>query len=161
MRIHHRWGAARDGKLVFQETSILADAGAYASTSAYVIASTLLSSTGPYEVPHVSVDARAVFTNNVTGGAFRGFGVPQAVVTAEAQMARLAEALDMDPVELRMKNFFSKGSLTSTGAEVPDGLSARETLARPSPGEYFAWSYVFRTNKEQEIGERQWIPKLY
>ena len=129
MRIHHRWGAARDGRLVFQETGILADAGAYASTSAYVIASTLLTSTGPYEVPHVSVDAQAVFTNNVTGGAFRGFGVPQAVVTAEAQMARLAEALDMDPVELRMKNFFSKGSLTSTGAEVPDGLSARETLA--------------------------------
>ncbi len=128
MRIHHRWGATRDGRLLFQETDILADAGAYASTSTYVLASTLLSSTGPYEVPHVSVDARAVFTNNVTAGAFRGFGVPQAVATAEAQMARLAAVLDIDPVELRLRNLLREGSLTSTQARVPAGLTARETL---------------------------------
>jgi CO/xanthine dehydrogenase Mo-binding subunit len=128
MKIQHRWGATRDGQLIFQKTKILADAGAYASTSAYVVASTLLTSTGPYNVPHVAVDAQAVFTNNVTGGAFRGFGVPQAITTAEAQMARLAEALDIDPVELRLRNMFVEGSRTSTQAEVPAGLSARETL---------------------------------
>ncbi len=128
MRIRHRWGATRDGRIVVQETDILADGGAYASTSEYVVASTVLLSTGPYEVPHVSVDARVAYTNNLPCGAFRGFGVPQAVFAAEAHMARLAEALGMDPVELRMRNLLREGSLTHTLAEVPPGLSIRQTL---------------------------------
>lgn len=129
MRIRHRWGATHDGQLLVQETEILADAGAYASTSAYVLASTVLLSTGPYEVPNVRVDARAVYTNNLVSGAFRGFGAPQAIVTAEAQMARLAQALEMDRVELRMRNLLREGSISGTMAEVPPGVSARETLA--------------------------------
>jgi CO/xanthine dehydrogenase Mo-binding subunit len=125
MRIRHKWGATRDGQLVAQQTEITADAGAYASTSAYVVASTVLLSTGPYEVPNLWVDAQAVYTNNVVGGAFRGFGVPQAIVTAEAQMARLAGALEMDPVELRMRNMLREDSLTgshSSGREVRPGV---------------------------------------
>ena len=128
MRIRHRWGATRDGRIVAQEIDILADAGAYASTSAYVVASTVLLSTGPYEVPHVSVDARVAYTNNLPNGAFRGFGVPQAVFAAEAHLARLADALGIDAVELRMRNLLREGSLTHTMAEVPPGLSVREVL---------------------------------
>jgi CO/xanthine dehydrogenase Mo-binding subunit len=128
MRIHHRWGARGDGKLLAQDSEIIADAGAYASTSDYVLATTVLLSTGPYDIPNVSIDAKAVYTNNITGGAFRGFGAPQAVFAAELQMARLAEALQIDPVELRLRNFLDEGSLTSTMAEVPPGISAMETL---------------------------------
>ncbi len=128
MRIRHRWGATRDGRIVAQETDILADAGAYASTSAYVVASTVLLSTGPYEVPHVAVDAQVAYTNNLPCGAFRGFGVPQATFAAEAHLARLAEALGIDAVELRMRNLLREGSLTHTLAEVPPGLSVREVL---------------------------------
>ena len=128
MRIHHRWGAMHDGKLVAQSSEIVADAGAYASTSDYVLATTVLLSTGPYDVPNVSIDARAVYTNNVVGGAFRGFGAPQAVFAAEVQMGRLAEALRIDPVELRLRNFLDEGSFTSTMAKVPQGISAIETL---------------------------------
>ena len=128
MRIRHRWGATREGRIVAQETEILADAGAYASTSSYVVASTVLLSTGPYEVPNLWLDARAVYTNNIPCGAFRGFGVPQAMFAAEAHMARLADALGMDPVELRMRNRLEENSLTGTMAEIPPGLSVRETL---------------------------------
>ncbi|HEC21542.1 MAG TPA: xanthine dehydrogenase family protein molybdopterin-binding subunit [Chloroflexi bacterium] len=128
MRIRHRWGATREGRIVAQETEILADAGAYASTSSYVVASTVLLSTGPYEVPNLWLDARAVYTNNIPCGAFRGFGVPQAMFAAEAHMARLADALGMDPVELRMRNGLEENSLTGTMAEIPPGLSVRETL---------------------------------
>jgi CO/xanthine dehydrogenase Mo-binding subunit len=128
MTIRHKWGTTKEGKLIAQETEVVSDAGAYTSTSDYVLASTVLLSTGPYEVPHVKLDAMAVFTNNVTGGAFRGFGVPQALVTAESQMARLAEALNIDPVQLRMINVLREGSQTGTMVEVPPGLSAEETL---------------------------------
>ena len=128
MRIRHKWGAGRDGRLLAQETEIIADAGAYASASDYVLGTTVLLSTGPYEVPNVSIDAKAVYTNNMIGGAFRGFGAPQAVLAAEAQMARLAEALNIDAVELRLRNFLREESLTGTMGLVPPGLSAVETL---------------------------------
>ena len=128
MKIHQKWGATKDGKLVVQYTNIIADAGAYASTTSYVVSSTVLLSTGPYEVENVWLDGQAVFTNNITSGAFRGFGVPQAVFAAELQMARLAEALEMDPVELRMRNLVREGSLTGTMMEVMPKCSARETL---------------------------------
>jgi CO/xanthine dehydrogenase Mo-binding subunit len=128
MRIHHRWGASGDGKLVAQESEIVADAGAYASSSDYVVATTVLLSTGPYDVPNVSIDAKAVYTNNITGGAFRGFGAPQAIFAAEAQMARLAEALQIDPVEIRLRNFLDETSLTGTMGKVPTGVRSIETI---------------------------------
>jgi len=128
MRIRHKWGATRNGRLLAQETEILADAGAYASSSDYVVATTVLLSTGPYHVPHVSIDAKAVYTNNVIGGAFRGFGAPQATFAAEAQMARLADVLQIDPVEFRLRNFLDEDSLTGTMSKVPPGVRAVETL---------------------------------
>jgi len=128
MRIRHKWGATRDGRLLAQETDILADAGAYASSSDYVVATTVLLSTGPYEVPNVSIDAKAVYTNNVIGGAFRGFGAPQATFAAEAQMARLADVLQIDPIELRLRNFLKEESLTGTMSALPQGVRAIKTL---------------------------------
>jgi CO/xanthine dehydrogenase Mo-binding subunit len=156
MRIRHRWGAKGDGTLVAQESEIIADAGAYASTSDYVLATTVLLSTGPYNVPNVAIDAEAVYTNNVTGGAFRGFGAPQAVFAAEVQMARLAEALQIDPVEMRQRNFLDEGSFTSTMAEVPPGVRALETLEATAlrlgwRSERSLWQRPER-DKEKKIG---------
>lgn len=156
MRIRHRWGVASDGQLIAQKTEILADAGAYASTSAYVVASTVLLSTGPYEVPNLCVDAQAVYTNNVVTGACRGFGVPQAVFAAEAHMARLADALGMDPVELRMRNILREGSLTGTMVPVPPGLSTRETLEATALE--MGWKKVSGEWRRPEVIEREVRP---
>lgn len=128
MQIRHRWGATRQGNLVAQQIEIIADAGAYASTSASVLGTAVILCTGPYEVPNMQVNARTVYTNNPISGAFRGFGAPQALFAAEAHMARLSAALGLDPVELRMRNLLSEGSQTGTMGRVPPGVSARETL---------------------------------
>ncbi len=128
MTIRHTWGASREGRLIAQQVEIVADAGAYASTSDYVVATTVLCSTGPYDVPNVRVDAKAVYTNNPVGGAFRGFGAPQAGLAAEVHMARMAKALGMDSVAFRLRNFLRPDSLTGTMGAVPPGLSAAETL---------------------------------
>jgi CO/xanthine dehydrogenase Mo-binding subunit len=128
MHIRHRWGVTRAGKLVAQEIEIVADAGAYASTSASVLGTAVMMCSGPYVVPNVRVNARAVYTNNPVSGAFRGFGAPQAIFAAEAHMARLAAALDLDPVELRLRNLVAEGSHTATIGRLPPGVSARETL---------------------------------
>jgi len=74
------------------------------------------------------VDSYAVFTNNIPGGAFRGFGGPQGAFAAEIQMNRLAEALGLDPVEIRMRNAFVEGSILSTGTPLPKGVSLRPAI---------------------------------
>jgi CO/xanthine dehydrogenase Mo-binding subunit len=104
------------------------DAGAYAYTSTKVLGNATLMATGPYEIPNVKVDAYTIYTNNIPGGAFRGFGGPQAAFSAEMQMNKLAEALHMDPVELRMKNIIKEGSYLPVGSPMPPGVSMPEVV---------------------------------
>ena len=126
--IRTRWGATKTGKLLAAEVEVIADGGAYAYTSTKVLGNATLMCTGPYEIPNVKVDSCAVYTNNVPGGAFRGFGGPQGAFAAEMQMNRLAEALKIDPVELRMRNLLREGSLLSVGSPLPVGVSISEVV---------------------------------
>ena len=126
--IHTKWAATKDGKVTAAEVKMIADAGAYIYTSFVVSAVAIINCTGPYEIPNVKVDQHDVFTNNVPRGAFRGFGGPQGVYVAESQMNKLAEALGMDPVELRMRNLVSDGSLQSQGAPFPPGVTIRQAV---------------------------------
>ena len=118
-----KWGATKEGKVIAAEMEVIADGGAYAYTSTKVLGNATLMCTGPYEIENVNVDTYAVYTNNIPGGAFRGFGGPQGAFAAEAQMNQLAEKLQMDPVELRMRNLLQEGSLLSVGTPLPEGVS--------------------------------------
>ena len=130
MRFRTRWGANRDGRIVAVECECVADGGAYASTSAEVLNNAAIYAAGCYEVEHISADAYAVYTNNLPSGAFRGFGAPQAQFASELMVARLAEALGMDPVELRARNIYHEGSLQATQTPLPPGVSAPLVLER-------------------------------
>ncbi len=138
MRGHHKrhemvarakWAADKEGKLLAAQVDFSLDAGAYAYTSTKVQGNATLACLGPYEIPNVQVDTRTIYTNNIAAGAFRGFGGPQGHFIAEMQMNRLAEALDMDPVALRMKNLWHEGSTLATRSVLPAGVTVRETLA--------------------------------
>ena len=83
---------------------------------------------GPYAVPNAKIDSYAVYTNNVPGGAFRGFGGPQGAFAAENQMNKLAVALDMDPVELRLKNVLRDGVLSVTQTPFPKGVTMPQVI---------------------------------
>ncbi|MEM7343137.1 MAG: xanthine dehydrogenase family protein molybdopterin-binding subunit [Chloroflexota bacterium] len=128
MTIKAKWGAKSDGTLVAAEMHVLSDAGAYMYTSNKVLANALLTCTGPYEFPHVNVDAYAVYTNNIVSGAFRGFGGPQGHFAAEMQMNKLAEQLDKDPVELRLLNILDDDKLTSVGTTIPGGVNLEKVI---------------------------------
>jgi len=121
--IRSKWGASREGKLLAAEVEVIQDGGAYAYTSTKVLGNSTLMCTGPYEIPNVKVDAYSVYTNHIPGGAFRGFGGPQAAYSAELQMNKLAEALGIDPVEIRMRNLLKEGALLSVGTALPQGVS--------------------------------------
>ncbi len=126
--IKTRWGATRAGKIVAAEIELVADGGGYAFTSTKVLGNATLMCTGPYDIPNVKVDSYAVYTNNIPTGAFRGFGGPQGAFAAESQMDKLAEALGIDPVELRMRNLLQEGSLLSVGTPLPAGVSISKVL---------------------------------
>lgn len=128
--VRTKWGATREGKITAVSAEVFMDSGAYAYTSTKVLGNFHLMVTGPYEIPNAHIDSYAITTNNVPGGAFRGFGGPQGAFTAENQMNKLAEALGMDPVELRLKNVLREGSLLTTQTALPPGVSLAEVIER-------------------------------
>ncbi|HET9392595.1 MAG TPA: xanthine dehydrogenase family protein molybdopterin-binding subunit [Candidatus Rubrimentiphilum sp.] len=128
--IRAKWAARKDGKIVAAQTELLADGGAYASTSIEVLKGATVGASGTYEIENVATDGYAVYTNNVPCGAFRGFGLPQAHFAAESMVTRLAVALDIDPVEFRRRNIYREGSITATQTPLPPGVSALPVLER-------------------------------
>jgi xanthine dehydrogenase D subunit len=128
MRFEH--GATRDGKLLYVEASLLFDGGAYTSTSQVVIQNGSYFVAGAYEVPNAKIDGYAVYTNNHPCGAMRGFGAVQTCYGCESNMDKLAKALKMDPVELRVKNALKTGTILPTGQAVYGPAPVAELLER-------------------------------
>ncbi|OLB67232.1 MAG: xanthine dehydrogenase subunit D [Actinobacteria bacterium 13_2_20CM_2_72_6] len=128
--LRYEHGATRDGRLVYVRARIVLDGGAYASTSAAVCANAATLGVGPYQVPNVSIDAYAAYTNNPPCGAMRGFGAVQACFAYESQMDKLALALELDPVEVRVRNALHTGGTMPTGQVVDGPAPVVELLRR-------------------------------
>jgi xanthine dehydrogenase D subunit len=129
-RMWMRHGATRDGRLVNLYARFVADGGAYCSSSPAVIGNAATFAAGPYEMPNALIEATMVYSNNPPCGAMRGFGAVQANFAYEAQMDKLAKALAMDPLELRLKNAVEPGSILPTGQEVKGVAPVREIIER-------------------------------
>ncbi|WP_061294775.1 xanthine dehydrogenase family protein molybdopterin-binding subunit [Herbidospora cretacea] len=136
MRYEH--GATREGRLVYVKAEIVLDGGAYTSSSPAVVGNAASLGVGPYEVPNIEIDAYGTYTNNPPCGAMRGFGAVQACYAYESQMDRLAEACGLSPVEIRVRNAVSQGSLLATGQVIDTPAPLAEMLleleAMPMPG---------------------------
>jgi xanthine dehydrogenase D subunit len=129
-RLRYEHGANRDGKLVYVKARILLDGGAYASSSTAVIANASCFAVGPYQCPNATIDGWVVYTNNPPCGAMRGFGSVQNCYAHEAQMDKLAAALSMDPVELRVRNAMETGSRMITDQVIDGPAPVAELLRR-------------------------------
>jgi CO/xanthine dehydrogenase Mo-binding subunit len=148
--VRHRWGAGRDGRLRFAEVETVMDAGAYIGLSTVVAERANVSSIGPYHVPAVRVATHVAYTNNLFGGAFRGFGAPQVTWAAEATMDTLARRLEIDPLELRRRNVLDdRRRTTCTGQRLRLPVLARECLDRAA--ELAGWD-EFRAQSRPSSG---------
>ncbi|MCP5097179.1 MAG: molybdopterin-dependent oxidoreductase, partial [Chloroflexi bacterium] len=125
-----KWGATKEGKITAVSAEVHMNSGAYAYTSTKVLGNFHLMVTGPYDVPNAFLDSYAITTNNVPGGAFRGFGGPQGAFAAESQMNKLADVLGMDAVAIRLKNVLHTGSLLTVQTPMPAGVSLTEVIER-------------------------------
>ena len=131
-KLYYQHAAMADGTLVSVTARTYLDGGAYTSSSPAVAANAATLGAGPYQVPNVSIDVYAAFTNNPPCGAMRGFGAVQACFAYESQMDELARRLGMDPVELRIRNAMSEGSVMPTGQVVDSAAPVAELLRRVS-----------------------------
>ncbi len=129
MVVRHRWGTDRRGRLRFAEVETFVDAGAYVGLSTVVAERANVSAIGPYHVPRVDVRTHVVSTNNLFGGAYRGFGAPQVTVAAEATMDRLAAAVGIAPEEIRRINaLHDRRRRTCTGQSLRKPVLVRRCL---------------------------------
>ena len=129
-RIDATLGADAAGRITFVEADVVLDAGAYNYTSNKVLGNAHIGVAGCYEVPNARIDSSAVYTNATPGGAFRGFGGPQAAFVAETQMNKLAAVSGIDPIELRKLNTLRDGSEFITQTEMPAGVSLPKVIDR-------------------------------
>ncbi|MFY9580762.1 MAG: molybdopterin cofactor-binding domain-containing protein [Gaiellaceae bacterium] len=122
--------ATRDGRLVGVRVRILLDGGAYASSSTAVTSNAASFACGPYKVDNALIESLCVYTNNPPCGAMRGFGAVQSCFAHEAQMDKLAAALDIDPIELRLLNALGPGDALPTGQTITGTLPVSEVIRR-------------------------------
>jgi len=126
--VRHRTAVTRNGRLIAMDIDVLLDGGAYITLSPTVLSRGCIHAAGPYRCDNIHIHGRAVFTNTPPNGAFRGFGAPQTEFAVEVHMDRIAEALGVDPVEIRRVNALRPGDSTATGQVLRDDCSAHMVL---------------------------------
>jgi CO/xanthine dehydrogenase Mo-binding subunit/aerobic-type carbon monoxide dehydrogenase small subunit (CoxS/CutS family) len=124
-RMRLRAGATRDGKLLALDFSADFNTGAYSSWGPTVAARVPVHASGPYKVPHYRAITRAVHTNLVPAGAFRGFGVPQTAIAQEQVYDELADRVGIDRLEFRILNALDGETPTVTGQVLGEGVGIR------------------------------------
>ncbi len=106
------------------------DGGAYDGLSTVVLQRSLICATGVYNIPNLSVKGRAVITNTVPTGAFRGFGAPQSFFAIETHMNHLAKKLNADPLEFKRRYLVRMGDSTPTGGKFHDPIILEQIIAK-------------------------------
>ena len=127
LTIRIKTGVNKDGTIIARHCSEIWNTGAYADAGPRVMMRAMQSGGGPYNIPHLRVDACDVYTNNPVAVAYRGFGANQPTWAIETHMDIIAEKLDMDPLEFRLKNAVEEGSICPTG-QVAHAVGLKECL---------------------------------
>ncbi len=115
MKIKLKIGVADDGRIKAMDANIISDTGAYASLGGPVLQRACTHASGPYAFENFRVEGKALYTNNVPSGAFRGFGVTQSCFAVECALDEIAEKLGIDPFEIRMRNALRPGDVMPNG----------------------------------------------
>ena len=128
--VRHRTGVDHDGRLLAQEIEVVLDAGAYVTLSPVVLSRAVIHAGGPYACENVRILGRAMLSNAVPFGAFRGFGAPQTLFALERHMDVIARRLGIDPIEIRRRNLIEDGQSTATGQTITDRTDRQAVLDR-------------------------------
>ena len=129
MVIELETGARADGTLVARKARLVLDKGAYCGEGGFFAQMAAMHALGPYELENVHVESSLVYSNNQPSSSIRAPTAPQVCWALEQHMDELAEALGMDPVDLRRHTLIETGSVTATG-QVLEQIAMKETLEK-------------------------------
>jgi CO/xanthine dehydrogenase Mo-binding subunit len=132
MKIKHRLGATKDGRIVALDMDVLADGGAYSSYSLIVAGRCVVHAALPYDIANVRARVRTTFTNNMTSGAMRSFGIVKLAFATESQINKLADLLGLSPIAIRRINAADTGTKTVTG-QILHAVGFKKTLDAIEP----------------------------
>lgn len=129
MVIELETGARADGTIVGRRGTLVLDKGAYCGEGGFFAQMAAMHAVGPYRLPNAFIESSLVYSNNQPSSSIRAPTAPQVCWALEQHLDELADALGMDPVELRRRNVIVDGDVTPTG-QVLEGIAMRETLDR-------------------------------
>jgi CO/xanthine dehydrogenase Mo-binding subunit len=132
----YKTGVTKDGRILARKIRLVLDGGAYCSWSETTLGKACILSAGPYQIDNLVAEAFVVYTNKTMTGAMRGFGAPQVCFAYESHMDDMAKALNIDPLEFRLKNVLSEGSLSPT-SQTLHSVVVRESLLQAA--QRFGW----------------------
>jgi CO/xanthine dehydrogenase Mo-binding subunit len=127
--IQQKIGVKKDGSLIARQVKVIVDCGAYAGHAPAIARTMAMRAESVYRVSHLKGEGFAVYTNKTPTGAQRGFGVPEGTFALETMVDEIAEALDLDPLELRLKNTIEAGEVTPHGLKI-GSCGLRECLVK-------------------------------
>jgi CO/xanthine dehydrogenase Mo-binding subunit len=133
----YKTGVTKDGKIQARKIRLILDGGAYCSWSETTLGKACILSAGPYNIDNLFAEAHVVYTNKTMTGAMRGFGAPQVCFAYESHMDDIAALLNMDPLDIRLINAFSEGSLSPTGQTL-QCVAIKESLLQAA--KRFGWN---------------------
>lgn len=149
-RIYIKDGVMNDGRIVARKITLYVDSGAYSRHSPYGTTKASAHLPGPYSIPNVYADCYCVYTNRTPSSAMRGFGVTIADFAIESQMDRIARALDIDPLQFRLRNAYRDGDMKAH-RKIASGTALIEVIQKAAdlvghelPEEYLAMSSATR-----------------
>lgn len=147
MHFHMRTGADAVGHILFRDADIVSDNGAYNAWGSHALLVVMQTVSSLYRVPNCRLRSRVVYTNKAYGGSVRGFGNPEATFAVESQTDELAEALGIDPIELRLRNANQPGDVTPQGMRITScGLSECLRTVRELSG------WTSKRGQEKRVG---------
>ena len=118
MHIRLRSGADAEGNILFRDADVVSDNGAYNAWGSHALLVVMQTVSSLYRLSASRVRSRVVYTNKMYGGSVRGFGNPEATFAVESQTDELADALGIDPIELRLRNANQAGDVTAQGMRI-------------------------------------------
>ncbi len=107
--------AVKDGRVIAMDIDVIFNAGGYTTLSAVVLQRGLIAAPGVYNVENLRVRGRAMKTNTVPNGAYRGFGGPQTFFAGEMMMHHIARDLGEESLAFKQRHLVKQGDATSTG----------------------------------------------
>ncbi|TCT16738.1 CO/xanthine dehydrogenase Mo-binding subunit [Natranaerovirga pectinivora] len=145
-KLTYKTALDKEGNILGMDIDIKLNGGAYAGLSSVVMQRSLICATGVYNIPHLKVKGKALATNTVPTGAFRGFGAPQSFFAIEMHMGHIAKKLGLDPLEYKKRYMVKTGDSTSTSGFFRDTILLPEMLEEIE--NLSNYSEKYRTYKE-------------